>query len=186
MSTNDGAREPSDAEKFEAAVRSKKVDLGRRPARHAPETLAQRQAKLRRCGVVMLCIMAGGLLLTGAVGSIKWENALTRAIYANPEHRYALAALNVSSGLIFWIALIGVYLSVRWGLKLNVIGCAWYLVGTMLIEVLEPGKVVWTESIADVVFWSAFPIVQIVCLLAGTSSNPAFVGGPDSAESPDA
>ena len=186
MSTNDGPRELSDTEEFDAAVRSRQTALAARAGQPAAGTHAQRQAKLRRWGVVMLCIMAGGLLLTGAVGSIKWENALTRAIYENPEHRYALAALNVSSGLIFAIALIGVYLPAHWGLKLNVIGCAWYLVGTMVIEVLEPGKVVWTESIADVVFWSAFPIVQIVCLLAGTSTNPAFVGGQDNSESADA
>ena len=183
MSMNDGA---SDIEVAEAVIDHRKTALAARAAREEAETRAERQAKLKRCGVVMLCIMAAALLLTGAVGSIKWENALTRAIYANPEHRYALAALNVSSGLIFWIALIGVYLPAQWGLKLNVIGCAWYLVGTMVIEVLEGGKVVWTESMADIVFWSAFPIVQIVCLLAGTSRNPAFVGGQDSSESPDA
>ena len=164
MSTNDGPRELSDTEEFDAAVRSRQTALAARAGPAPPRTHAQRQAKL----------------------SIKWENALTRAIYENPEHRYALAALNVSSGLIFAIALIGVYLPAHWGLKLNVIGCAWYLVGTMVIEVLEPGKVVWTESIADVVFWSAFPIVQIVCLLAGTSTNPAFVGGQDNSESADA
>ena len=176
MSMNDGAGE---LEVAEVVVDRCRTTLGTQAARQEAEMRTQRQAKLKRCGVVMLCIMASGLLLTGAVGSIKWENALTRAIYANPEHRYALAALNVSSGLIFWIALIGIYLPAQWGLKLNVIGCAWYLVGTMVIEVWEGGKVVWTESMADIVFWSAFPIVQIVCLLAGTSENPAFVGGHD-------
>ena len=186
MSTNDGAAEVPDTDKAEAPVRGRRAAPRARRGRHVAQTRAERQAKLRRCGLVMLCIMASALLLTGALGSIKWENALTRAIYTNPEHRYAMAALNVSSGLIFWIALIGVYLPVPWGLKLNVIGCAWYLVGTMLVEVMEGGKVAWTESIADVVFWSAFPIVQIVCILAGTSRNPAFVGGQDNSESADA
>lgn len=188
MSTNanDGAGGPHDAGKIEPPPLSQKSGLYARPERCVPHTHAYRQARLRRCGLVMLCIMAGALLLIGALGSIKWENDLTRAIYTNPEHRYALAALNVSSALVFWIALIGVYLSTPWGLKLNVIGCAWFLVGTMLMEVLEGGKVVWTESIADVVFWSAFPIIQIVCIVVGTSRNPALVGGQDNSEPGDA
>jgi len=180
MSTNDDAPQPPDPSKIEPVAPSQSPRL---PGRRGLSTHAQRQAKLKRVGLVMLLMMASALLLVGALGSIKWENALTTAMYPSPEHQYALAALNVSSGLIFWIALIGVYLPARWGLKLNLIGCAWFMAGTMLLEVMESGKVVWTESIADVVFWSAFPTIQIVCILAGTSRNPAFVG---EAESPGA
>ncbi|MDP6633360.1 MAG: hypothetical protein QGG42_00495 [Phycisphaerae bacterium] len=146
------------------------------------EAHALRRAKLRRYGLVMLGGMAGALLLVGALGSIKWENELTQALYTNADHRYALAALNVSSGLIFCIALIGLYLPAAWGLKLNVIGCGWYVVGTLVIEVFEGDKIVWTESMADVVFWGSFPIVQIVCILVGSSRNPALVGGQSELE----
>jgi len=126
----------------------------------------------------MLGLMAGFLLLVGAVGSIKWDNELTKMIYSNAQHRYALAALNVSSGLIFWLALIGLYVPAGWGIKLNVLGCLWFLAGTILIEVFEANAILWTESIADVVFWAAFPIVQLVCVLAGGSTNPATAEGP--------
>jgi hypothetical protein len=180
MGANEGASELSGADRVvEVVPCNQKTDPAATPSARNPELAAhaERQAKLGRCGLVMLAVMAGALMLVGAVGSIKWDNELTRAIYTNADHRYALAALNVSSGLIFGIALIGLYLPAQWGLKLNVIGCAWYLVGTLVIEVFEGGKIVWTESIADVVFWAAFPIVQIVCILAGSSRNPAFVGG---------
>jgi len=180
MGTNEGASELSGADKLVEAVpcNQKTGSPGIPSARDLElDAHAQRQARLGRYGLVMLAVMAGALMLVGAVGSIKWENELTRALYANADHRYALAALNVSSGLIFCIALIGLYLPAQWGLKLNVIGCAWYVVGTLVIEVFEGDKIVWTESMADVVFWGAFPIVQIVCILAGSSRNPAFVGG---------
>ena len=180
MGTNEGASELSGADKLVEAVpcNQKTGSPGIPSARDLElDAHAQRQARLGRYGLVMLAVMAGALMLVGAVGSIKWENELTRALYANADHRYALAALNVSSGLIFGIALIGLYLPAQWGLKLNVIGCAWYLVGTLVIEVFEGDKIVWTESMADVVFWGAFPIMQIVCILAGSSRNPAFVGG---------
>ena len=176
MGTNDGAPQPPDTSKIEPVA----------PSQRGLSTHAQRQAKLKRVGLVMLLMMASALLLVGALGSIKWDNDLTTAIYPTPEHRYGLAALNVSSGLIFWVALIGLYLPARWGLKLNLIGCAWFMAGTMLLEIMESGKVVWTESIADVVFWSAFPIIQIVCVLAGTSRNPAFVGEGESLGAGDA
>jgi len=181
MGTNEGAGELSGAEKvIEVVASNQKSGSPTIPSASELEleAHAQRQAKLGRCGLVMLAVMAGALMLVGAVGSIKWENELTRVLYTNADHRYALAALNVSSGLIFCIALIGLYLPAQWGLKLNVIGCAWYVVGTLVIEVFEGDKIVWTESMADVVFWGAFPIVQIVCILAGSSRNPAFVGGP--------
>ena len=134
----------------------------------------------------MLCIMAAYLALTGGLGSIRWDNDLTKTLYPDPEHRYALAALNLSSGLILWIALIGVYVPVQWGLKLNVIGCLWYLVGTILCEILEGGKVAWSESLSDIAFWGTFPIVQIVCILVGSSRNPTIVGGDPGGESGDA
>ena len=181
MGTNEGASELSGAEKVvEVVPCNQKIGPATMPSARELELQAhaRRQAKLGRCGLVMLAVMAGALMLVGAVGSIKWENELTRALYTNADHRYALAALNVSSGLIFGIALIGLYLPAQWGLKLNVIGCAWFLVGTLVIEVFEGDKIVWTESMADVVFWGSFPIVQIVCILAGSSRNPAFAGGP--------
>ena len=185
MGTNEGVSELSGADKLvEVVPCNQKIGPATMPsARDLDlEAHAQRQVKLGRCGLVMLAGMAGALMLVGAVGSIKWENELTGALYTNADHRYALAALNVSSGLIFCIALIGLYLPAQWGLKLNVIGCAWYLVGTLVIEVFEGDKIVWTESMADVVFWGAFPIVQIVCILVGTSRNPAFVGGQADSE----
>jgi len=179
MGKNEDANELSGEDKTVEGVRSElSAPVSHTPLPGQPEagTHAQRQAKLRRWGLLMLGVMAGALMLVGAVGSIKWENELTEMLYANADHRYALAALNVSSGLIFLIALIGLYLPAQWGLKLNVIGCGWYLVGTLVIEVFEGDKIVWTESMADVVFWGSFPIVQIVCILAGSSRNPKFVG----------
>jgi hypothetical protein len=180
MDTNQDAGELSDADKLvEAAPCDQKTGSVATPLRGELDldAHAQRQANLWRYGLLMLGIMAGALMLVGAVGSIKWENELTQALYANPDHRYALAALNVSSSLIFCVALIGLYLPAQWGLKLNVIGCGWYVVGTLVIEIFEGDTMIWTESMADVVFWGAFPIVQIVCILAGRSRNPAFVGG---------
>ena len=181
MDTNLGAGELSDADKVvEVAPCDRKASTP--PASLSRElgleAHAERQAKLRMYGLVMLGVMAGALMLVGAIGSIKWENELTQAIYTNADHRYALAALNVSSGLIFGLALIGLYLPAQWGLKLNMVGCAWFLAGTLVIEIFEGSEVVWTESMADVVFWGSFPIVQIVCILVGSSRNPAFVGGP--------
>jgi len=149
------------------------------PVPRVPQTRAQRQAKLRMVGLTMLGIMALALVVAGGLGSIRWNNEVTRAIYPSPEHQYAGAALNLSAGLIFWIALIGAYLPARWGIKLNIIGCLWYLVGTILLEVLAGGKVAWSESLSNIVFWSSFPIIQIVCLVIGFSSNPALVGGQD-------
>lgn len=131
-------------------------------------SLLVRQAKIRKFGEVMLLIMAIVMLLTGAVGSIKWDNALTQAFYSNPEQRYASAALNVSTGLLFAIAMIGVYLSEKWGVKLNLIACAWYFVGATLVEIWEADKITWTESIADLIFWSSFPIIQVACIVIGS------------------
>ncbi|MCE5277677.1 MAG: hypothetical protein ABFD92_16190 [Planctomycetaceae bacterium] len=146
------------------------------------QTRAERLAKLRKVGLVMLAIMATVLAVAGALGSIKWNNALTEMLYPSQGQRFGGAALNLSSGLIFWIALIGVYLPARWGLKLNIIGCLWYLVGTILLEAFDPGKIVWSESISDIVFWGTFPIIQIVCLVIGSSHNPTLVGGDDNAQ----
>ncbi len=182
MSTDDATNEPFNTDSvpprpLPPARDSKIIGPGSTPKLGPAETRAQREAKLRRCGLVMLCIMACVLVLAGGAGSIKWDNELTKAFYPNPEHRYATAALNMSSGLLFWIALIGVYLPARWGLKLNVIGCVWYLVGTVLLEIWAGGKVTWAESISDIVFWGTFPIVQILCILIGSSKDPALVRG---------
>lgn len=143
----------------------------------------QRLAALRRCGLTLLCLLAIYLVITGAVGSIKWDNDLVRSIYPDPEHRYALAALNLSSGLILWIALIGLYVPLRWGMKLNIVGCVWYLAGTIVWEIFQSGKVAWTESLSDIVFWSTVPIVQIVCILVGSSANSSGATEVLSAES---
>jgi hypothetical protein len=132
------------------------------------DSLQVRQAKIRRFGEVMLLIMAIAMLLTGAIGSIKWDNALTQTFYSNPEQRFASAALNVSTGLLFAIAMIGVYLSEPWGVKLNLIACAWYLVGATLVEIWEADKITWTESIADLMFWGSFPIIQVACIVIGS------------------
>ena len=59
---------------------------------------------------------------------------------------------------------------------LNLIGCVWYLVGTIMWQIWQGGKVAWTESLSDIVFWGTVPIVQITCILVGSSTNPAIVG----------
>ena len=174
MTTND-AGFPEHPPTFATA---RPVD-GNLPPRRAPQNRAQRQAKLRMVGQTMLAIMATALVAAGGLGSIRWNNALTRMIYPSPEQQYAGAALNLSSGLVFWIALIGVYLPAKWGIKLNIIGCLWYLVGTILLQALAGGKVAWSESVSNIVFWSGFPIIQIVCLVVGASTNPALVGEDD-------
>ena len=136
----------------------------------------QKLEKLKRIGLIMLIIMAAAMMVTGALGSIKWENSLTELLYNKPEQRFATAAVNVSTGLIFLIASIGNYLPASWGLKMNVIGCVWYLIGIFLLELAEFETIIWTESLADIIFWGAFPIVQITCVLVGTSRNPAIIG----------
>ena len=186
MTTNDGTREPANTDNLgiSGGPAGPRPSLARRPP--APKTREQRLATLRRWGLMILCIMAVYLVVTGGVGSIKWDSDLTKRLYPDPEHRYALAALNLSSGLILWIALVGLYVPVRWGLKLNVIGCVWYLVGTIMWEIWQGGKVAWTESFSDIVFWSTVPILQVACILVGSSTNPAIVGGEVGAESDDA
>ncbi len=156
------------------------------PRQPALKTREQRLATLRRCGLIILCIMAIYLVVTGGVGSIKWDNDLVKSIYPDPQHRYALAALNLSSGLILWIAIIGLYVPLQWGLKLNVVGCVWYLAGTIVWEIFQGGKVAWTESLSDIVFWSTVPIVQIVCILVGSSANSPKAAEGIGAESGDA
>lgn len=173
MSTNDTTGTPGSPVEFPPIPGGQTMLSGPVPRRGKARTREQRQAKLRHCGLVMLCIMACVLVLSGAAGSIKWDNPLTRTLYPNADHRYAMAAVNLSTGLIFWVALIGIYLPAHWGLKLNVIGCLWYLVGTVLLEIWEGSKVAWTESISDIVFWSTFPVIQIVCILVGSSETPA-------------
>ena len=140
------------------------------------QTREQRLAHLRYCGLVLLCFMATFLVFTGAIGSIKWDNEIVRTFYPDAAHRYAAAALNLSTGLIFWIALIGVYLPARWGLKLNVIGCMWYLVGTIVWEIWQGGKVAWAESLSDIMFWGSVPVIQMVCIVVGSSRNPMIIG----------
>ena len=53
-------------------------------------------------------------------------------------------------------------------------------------EVFQGGKVAWAESLSDIVFWSTVPIVQIVCILVGSSENSPTAAEVLSMESGDA
>jgi len=66
------------------------------------------------------------------------------------------------------------------GKKLNIISCAVYVVGTLVVEMIEIDKGNVMESFADVTFWSALPIIQLTLLLVATS--PEAEGGVESSE----
>lgn len=76
--------------------------------------------------------------------------------------------LNLVSGVLFAITAIGIYAMAPWGIKLNIISCVVYVTGTLIVEMIELDKGQVMESLADVTFWSALPIIQLTLMLVAT------------------
>ncbi|MBU0716793.1 MAG: hypothetical protein KJ749_00960, partial [Planctomycetes bacterium] len=80
------------------------------------------------------------------------------------------------------ITAIGLYAMTDWGKKLNMISCAVYVIGTLIVEMIEVDKGNVMESFADVTFWSALPIIQLTLMLVATSQRakaiPPLTPGP--------
>ena len=142
--------------------------------------LYQRIEKMRHAAQTMTLVFAIVLLATGGALSVKaeWARGYDKdaiVIPADETQYYATSMLNLVSGILYAVTAIGLYALTPWGKKLNIISCAVYVVGTLLVEIIELDKGNAMESLADVTFWSALPIIQLTLMLVASSQ-------PESAE----
>ncbi|MEW6359742.1 MAG: hypothetical protein AB1696_25615 [Planctomycetota bacterium] len=148
-----------------------------------PVLVEQRLNKMREVARKMTLIFAVVLLLTGGFLSIKaeWARSIdvdSVIIPTDDTQYYATSMLNLVAGILYAITAIGLYAMTDWAVKLNVISGAVYVLGTLIVEMIEIDKGNVMESLADVTFWSALPIIQLTLLLVAMGPRGAAAERP--------
>lgn len=139
----------------------------------------QKMEKMSRTAQKMAVMFAFVLLTTGGILSVKsqWVRGFdptNTIVPASDTQYYATAVNNLFCGILYTITAIGFYAVRPWALRLNILSCVCYAVGTLVVEIIEIDKGNVTESFADVIFWSTLPIIQLtLTLIAGGRARAA-------------
>ena len=157
-------------ESFQGLAEARKTELEERAL--TQKTL-QKMGEIAQVMVVIfavVCLSSGGLLSIKA----EWAREIDRdslIIPGTDAQYYATAILNLVTGILYAITAIGLYAMTAWGKKLNIISVTVSVVGTLIVEMLEVDRGNALESVADVLFWSALPIIQLTLMLVATSGK---------------
>ena len=137
------------------------------------EYAAQKKKTMFRLSFWILVLWTIFIVVWGGAWSLKEAPGIFGALDTSEAHLYATAAFNLGVGVMFAIAAIGIFVPYMWAVKLNFVAVTVYVLGTIVLEMIESDKGRLAESIADVTFWSFVPIIQITLLLTALSKKPA-------------
>ena len=157
-------RRPSDAHEDDALHRG----LTERERR----ALLVRLARNMVVAFAVLLILFGGLrsLGQGLMDEMTHPGGpFKKFVFTSPIHHYATASVDLLAGILYAITAIGIFAREPWARRMCLISALVYVGSTGLLEYNEWARLDGNgyESIADTLFWSSFPIIQVVMLLVG-------------------
>ena len=119
-----------------------------------------------------LLIIFGGLrsLGQGLADKLAEENTIFKKfVFKSRSHHYATSTADLLTGILYAVTAIGIFAREGWAKRMNLISAAVFFGTTAALEANEWLRLSGDgfESVADTLFWSSLPIIQVVMLLVG-------------------